>query len=46
MGIKVSKLKDRKVAELSRKTGFENGEIRTWYAGFMHDSPTGQMQRR
>ena len=46
MGLKESKLNDRKVEELSRKTGFEHGEIRTWHAGFMNDSPTGQMQRR
>ena len=39
------KLKDRQVRKLEKKTGFDEDEINHWYAGFMHDSPTGEMQR-
>ena len=45
MGIKESKLKDRQIKKLEKKTGFDQDEIQHWYAGFMKDSPTGEMQR-
>ena len=45
MGIRESKLKDREVDKLKEKTGFDEDEIQHWYAGFMRDTPTGEMQR-
>lgn len=44
MGLKESKLRDKKVQKLSEKTGFDHDEIYKWHAGFMKDSPTGEMQ--
>ena len=44
MGLKESKLRDKKVEQLSKKTGFDHDEIYKWHAGFMKDSPTGEMQ--
>ena len=38
-------MKHSAVKRLEEKTGFDQDEINHWYAGFMRDSPTGEMQR-
>ena len=45
MGQKHSQLNELDFCRLSEETNFSKDEVKKWYAGFMKDCPTGEMQR-